>query len=339
MIPRDRDAVELRRLVGTERERVRDDAHRRGRRVDVCVARDVLLQDVVLDRAAKRLARDALLVAHGDVHRQQDGRGRVDRHRRRHLVERDAVEHRRHVLDGVYRDPRLPDLAGGHRVVGVVPHLGGEVKGHRQPGLALVEQVAEPLVRLCGGSHPRVLSHRPELSPVHRRVDAAGVRLLAREPDVAFVLRVGAVGRRVQRLHVLPARVGGERLLALPEPLDGRFVRLRLPLLVGVADRVELFGVEHASRDAPEGLNRWAVTHHTTGVGRGPTPPEATYRPLPGCGSTCCFAIRSARGWSSSHRRSATSWSRAAANSSAPTAALASVWSPRTPFSVLSTAS
>ena len=54
---------------------------------------------------------DALLLADELVEQQQQRGGRVDRHRRRHLVERDAVEQDPHVLDRVDRDADLADLA------------------------------------------------------------------------------------------------------------------------------------------------------------------------------------------------------------------------------------
>ena len=44
--------------------------------------------------------------------------------------------------------PDLADLAAGHRVVGVVAHLGGQVEGHAEPALPLLEQVAEAAVGL-----------------------------------------------------------------------------------------------------------------------------------------------------------------------------------------------
>ena len=81
------------------------------RRIDVGAARDVLLEDVVLDRAGERAGGDALAARDGDVERQQDDGRRVDRHRRRHAVERDAVEQLRHVLDRIDRDADAADFA------------------------------------------------------------------------------------------------------------------------------------------------------------------------------------------------------------------------------------
>ena len=72
------------------------------------------------------------------------------------------------------------DLAFGLGRVRVVAHLGRQVEGDREAGLALLEQVAEALVGLLGGGEAGVLAHRPEAAAVHRRLDAAGERVLAR---------------------------------------------------------------------------------------------------------------------------------------------------------------
>jgi len=105
---------------------------------------------------------------------------------------------------GVDSDARTPHLALGHRRVGVVPHLGREVERHREPGGALIDEVVEALVRLRGGTHPRVLAHRPEASAVHGRVDAARVRLLTRVPQILTVVVVRDISRGVQRVDLLP---------------------------------------------------------------------------------------------------------------------------------------
>ena len=82
------------------------------------------------------LGGDALLLGDQLVEQQQDRRRRVDRHRRRDLVERDAGEQHAHVVDRVDGHADLADLALGPRVVGVVAHLRRQVEGARQAGLA-----------------------------------------------------------------------------------------------------------------------------------------------------------------------------------------------------------
>jgi hypothetical protein len=100
----DRDRVPLRHALAAVGEQVGRQAHRRLGRVDEVPARDVLLEDVVLGRAGQRLGGHALLLADELVEQQQHSRRRVDRHRGRDLVERDAVEDAPHVVDRVDRD-------------------------------------------------------------------------------------------------------------------------------------------------------------------------------------------------------------------------------------------
>ena len=132
---------------------------------------------------AAGLGVDAVLLRDELVEQEQcAGRG-VDRHRRRHLVERDAVEQRPHVVDRVDRDADLADLAVSHRVVGVVAHLGRQVEGDRQAAGAGLDQPVVALVGLRGGAEPGVLAHRPRAAGVHRRVDATGEREGAGLPE------------------------------------------------------------------------------------------------------------------------------------------------------------
>ena len=151
----DRDRVPLRDVLAAVLEDVGGQPHGRLGRVDVVAARHVLLEHVVLDRAAQLLGAHALLLADQLVEQQQDRRRRVDRHRGRDLVERDLVEADPHVLDRVDRDAGAAHLAQAERVVGVAAELGRQVEGHREPGRAVLDQVAVALVRLLGRSRSR----------------------------------------------------------------------------------------------------------------------------------------------------------------------------------------
>ena len=176
-------------------------AHRRMRRagrVDVRPAGDVLLEDVVLDRARQALARDAPLVGHRHVERQQGGGGGVDGHRGRHLVERQPVEQQAHVAQGGDGHAGAAHLARGQRVIRVAPHLGGQVEGHRQAGLPGGQQALEALVGRLGRAEAGVLAHGPQPAPVHGGLHPAGEGELARKPQVA---------RRRRRAASGPARV------------------------------------------------------------------------------------------------------------------------------------
>src|SRR5690349_7044060 len=76
-----------------------------------------------------------------DVQKKQRRRGGVDGHGGRDLVERQPLEENLHVLQAVDGHAHLADLAPGQVVVGIAPHLGGEVERHGQPALSLAEQI------------------------------------------------------------------------------------------------------------------------------------------------------------------------------------------------------
>jgi hypothetical protein len=79
------------------REEIGGDPHRGARREDVVPAGDVLLEDVVLNRAPQLVTCDALLLADELIEEQEQRGGGVDRHRRRDLAERDIGEEELHV--------------------------------------------------------------------------------------------------------------------------------------------------------------------------------------------------------------------------------------------------
>src|SRR5215203_4669434 len=175
-------------------EQVGREPHRRLRREDVVPAGDVLLEDVVLHRPAQRLTRDALLLRDQLVQQEQQRRRSVDRHRRRDLVERDAVEEHLHVGERIDRDARAADLAGGARVVRVEAELGRQVERDREAGLAALEQEAVALVRLLGRREARVLADRPRATAVHVAVRPARERLDSRRLEVTFGVVRGVEG-------------------------------------------------------------------------------------------------------------------------------------------------
>jgi hypothetical protein len=121
--------VPFRHLARREQDGVLDQPQRRLGREDVGAARQIFLDDVVLRRALQLGARRALVVGHGDIERHQPGRGGVDRHRRVHLGERNAIEQRPHVAEMRDGHADLADLAAGQLVVAVVAGLGRQVEG------------------------------------------------------------------------------------------------------------------------------------------------------------------------------------------------------------------
>ena len=161
VIAADRNRVPLGQLALAEREDVGDDPQRGARRVDVGAARDVLLENVVLDRARERGPRHLLPPRHRDVQGQEDDRRRIDGHRCRHPIERDGVEEAGHVLHRVDRDADPADFSGGQRVIGVVAHLRRQIERHAETGDAVLQQIPVSGIGLRGAAEARVLPHRP----------------------------------------------------------------------------------------------------------------------------------------------------------------------------------
>ncbi len=179
------------------REQIGGEPHGRARREDVVAARDVLLEDVVLHRAAQRRAPDAALLRDELVEEQEQRGRRVDRHRRRDLVERNPVEQDLHVGERVDRNSGAPDLAQRARVVRVVAELRRQVERDREPRLPAREQVPVALVRLLGRGEAGVLPDRPRAAAVHVPIRTAGERELAGRLE-----RRRSIVGRVDRLHL-----------------------------------------------------------------------------------------------------------------------------------------
>src|SRR4051794_36243041 len=204
VVAADRDRMPARHRLRAPLDHVAQEAHGRVDREAPLLLGDVLLEDVGLDRAAQVLGPDALVFRRDDVVGEHDRRRSVDRHGHGDLAEVDAGEQVLHVVQRVDRDALAPDLAERHRVVGVVAHERGHVERRAQAGLAVVEQVAEALVRLLGGAEAGELAHRPQAAPVHARVHAAGEGIPAGKADL---VAVGQVGLGVEGLD----RDAGER--------------------------------------------------------------------------------------------------------------------------------
>ena len=175
-----------------EGEDVGDDAHRGFGRIDVGVPHHELFEDVVLDGAGELGRRHALLLAGDDVERQDRQHRAVHGHRHAHLVERDAVEQRAHVEDGIDGHAGHADVAAHARVVGVVAAVGGEIEGDRQALLPGREVAAVEGVGVLGRGEAGVLADGPRLRHVHGRVRPAQER---REAGIAVEeVEAGDVG-------------------------------------------------------------------------------------------------------------------------------------------------
>ena len=186
----DRDRVPTRHLRGGERDRVAHESHRLTWWEHELLLGLVLLQDVVLQRAAEPSAVHAGLLGLGDEHREDRRRRAVDRHRGGDAAEVDAGVEVLHVGERVDGDTAASDLAERHRIVGVESEQGRHVECGRQAVAARLDDLLEPPVGVLGGAEPGEHAHRPQPRAVHRRIRASGVRVHAGELAV-----VGAVDR------------------------------------------------------------------------------------------------------------------------------------------------
>ena len=149
------------------------------RRINVGAARDVLFQYVILHRPEQLSGIRAVSLCDGDVQREQDDRGGVDRHRGRDLLEIDASKEPLHVFNRINRHTDLADLPHCHGIIGVVTDLRREVEGYRKTGGAVRQQIFVAAIRFLGVTHTGVLAHGPQSSAVHRGLNAASERILS----------------------------------------------------------------------------------------------------------------------------------------------------------------
>ena len=227
-----------------ELDRVGHQPHGRLRREEELLLRDVFLEDVVLQGAAQLLPAVALLLGRGDVHGPDDGRGRVDGHGRGDLAHGNPVEEHFHVGQRADGHAALAELAQRLGRVAVVAVERRHVEGDAEAGLALAQQVAEARVGLLGRAEAGEHAHRPQPAAVHGRVDAACVGILAGEADVAQIIAVRDVSRRVKPLH----RRGGdgdELVLPLREAVEGLLEGRVSPALGLCGDVVHVVVVGH----------------------------------------------------------------------------------------------
>jgi hypothetical protein len=166
MVGADVHRVPLRHLLCREQDGVLGEAERRRRREHVGAARQVFLDDVVLNGARQLGAGCARLVGDGNIKRQKPSCRRIDRHRGIHLVERNAVEQGQHVSEVRDWNAYFTDFASGKFVVRVVARLGRKIEGDREARLPLSQVFLIECVRLgcgrvsgIGPEQPRLVAH------------------------------------------------------------------------------------------------------------------------------------------------------------------------------------
>ncbi len=239
VVPGDGNGVPSRRVPGRVLDRVGHEAQRRPRWVQKLLLGDVLLQDVVLGRAAQPVERDPVRLPRQEVHRPDDVGRTVDRHAGGDVGERDPAEQAAHIVERADVDPALPDLAERLGVVRVEAVEGRVVEGDGEAGLAVGEQIVEPAVRVLGRAEPREHPHRPDPPPVHRRMDSARERRLPRVSDAVEPRPWGT--RRVDPID-RDASQRRERILAFRALPERRSQHLRLPAVASLHHRVRAAG-------------------------------------------------------------------------------------------------
>ena len=169
--------------------------------------RDVLLEDVGLQRAVEHGRVDALALGGDEVHAEDRDGGPADRHRGRDVAERDVLEQDLHVGGGVDGDTAVADLAERARVVGVAAHQGRHVEGDGEPAAAGGEDHLVALVGLLGVAEAGELADGPGAPAVAGRVQTAGEGVLPGPADPLEALVRVPGPRPVDRLD----GIAGER--------------------------------------------------------------------------------------------------------------------------------
>ncbi len=151
MVARDGNAVEARHVRTRKLKNIRNQAHARGRRVDVGIADHKLLEDVVLYGAREVLQRDALFLRCHDVEGENGQDGAVHGHGDGHLIERYALKEALHVLDTVDGYAGFSYVALHARMVAVIATVCCKVKGNAEAHLARRQVGAVEGIGLFGG--------------------------------------------------------------------------------------------------------------------------------------------------------------------------------------------
>ena len=142
----DADGVEARGDIVGVKNRVRDQAHRRADREDPRSARHIFLQDVVLNRARQLVARHALFVGNGQVHRIDDRGRAVDGEGGGNAREVQALKQNFRLAQIGERNADLADFRPRHGMRRIKAALGWQIERHGQASLPLGEQKLVALV-------------------------------------------------------------------------------------------------------------------------------------------------------------------------------------------------
>ncbi len=214
VVTADGDGIPTRNLARPKGDGINNQAHGRSGRVNVLLLRDVFFQDVVLRGTGNLLPVRAIFLRDHQVHRPNDGRGRIDGHGGGHLLKGQARQQGFHIREGRNRHAAPSHFTFGQRMVAVVSHQRGQVEGDGKARLALLQQIVQALVGVLGATKSGKLTHRPNLAAIHHGVNATRVGILARVGQVVGVVEFGKVRRGIKLVDG-HTRKGGEFLLPL----------------------------------------------------------------------------------------------------------------------------
>src|SRR6266550_6232571 len=175
MVAGNRNSIPLRNVSCGPLEAIDDQSERWLNGINPRVLRHILFQNVVLNRSAKLRWIHALLFGGCDVEAVQNYCGSVDRHRRRHFVERDTIEQNLHVGETRNRDAALSNFSFGSGVIGVVSHQRWKIECYRKASLPVREEELVALIRVASASESRELAHRPQLAAISSWMNSSRV--------------------------------------------------------------------------------------------------------------------------------------------------------------------
>ena len=172
-----------------------------------------------------------MTLGRGDVEAQKNRGGGVYGHGGTDLVQGNTLQQGFHVLQATNGHPTFPTSPWAKGWSESYPIWVGQVEGHRQPGLALLQQVAKTLIGVGGGGVAGILPHGPHAPTVGVGLDTTGIGVL---PGIAqiplwFVPLGSQVLGSVQWVD-LQSTIGEEFLPPLPKSLNNRLQRLFPPM-------------------------------------------------------------------------------------------------------------
>ena len=165
--------IEFRHVLRGKGKNVGNDPHRGFGRIDIGVAHHKFFKNVVLDGAGKLGVFNPLFLGGSNIQRHHRQHRAVHGHGNRHLIQRNAIKQRAHVIDAVNRHTGHPDIARHPGVVAVITAMGGQVEGYRQALLPGGKVAAVKGVGFLGGGKTGILAHGPGALHIHGGVGAA----------------------------------------------------------------------------------------------------------------------------------------------------------------------